>query len=56
MTESQEVSKLKECMNRKGMFVQVEGEVVGVFLKGFILYGRKLNFLSKCQRFVVLQL
>lgn len=32
MTESQEVSKLKECMNRKGMFVQVEGEVVGGFL------------------------
>lgn len=27
MTECQEVSKLKECMNRKGMF---EGEVVGV--------------------------
>lgn len=56
MTESQELSKLKECMNRKGMFVQVEGEVVRFFLRGFIVYGRILNFLSKCQRFVVLQL
>ena len=35
MTESQEVSKLKECMNRKGMFVQVEEKVAGFLLRGF---------------------
>lgn len=41
MTESQEVSKLKECMNRKGMFVQVEGEE-GCFFEGF--YSLRANF------------